>query len=82
MPSKSNDLFLGQSEKFKNMDKELLVTLIGLKILSELFGDDKAKWKLVALKSKKLLMKELGFQNQKDIDALVTEYQISLYVKD
>ena len=58
------------------------MTLIGLKILIDLFVDDKAKWKLVALKSKKLLMKELGFQNQKDIDALVTEYQISMYVKD
>ena len=43
------------------MDKELLVTLIGLKILNDFFQEDKKKWKLVALKSKKLLMKELGF---------------------
>jgi hypothetical protein len=42
------------------MDKELLITLIGIKMLNEIFKDDKLKWKLVALKSKKLLMKELG----------------------
>ena len=64
------------------MDKELLLTLIGIKILIELFQEDKAKWKLVVLKSKKLLMKELGLQNQKDVDNLVAEYKITQYLRE
>ena len=35
------------------MDKEVLNTIIGIKILQDHFGDDKLKWKFVVLKARK-----------------------------
>ena len=58
------------------MDRELLITLIGIKILIEFFKEDKLKWKLVVYKSKKFLFKALGLQNIKEVDTLVSEYKI------
>jgi hypothetical protein len=58
------------------MNKELIITLIGVKILIELFKKDKLKWKLVVQKSKKILFKALGLHNIKEVDTLVSEYNI------
>ncbi len=54
---------------------EVLVTLVGLKILAEHFGDDRKSWKLVASKARNALKKMLGFTA--DIDQALKELKIT-----
>jgi len=67
---------------FKQLKQEHIYTIIGLKMLNEKFKEDQAKWKLVAMKSKKWLKKELKLENVGQINKYIEEYKINEYVCD
>lgn len=79
---KDNDLYDSQDDIFKQLKKEHICTIIGLKILNEKFKGDQAKWKLVAMKSKKWLKKELNLENVGQINKYIEEYKINQYICD
>ena len=57
---------------FEDFTKEEVLTIIGIKVLQNLFKEDKAKWKFVVQKSKKFLKKD-------NIDELIDEFEINEY---
>jgi hypothetical protein len=54
---------------------EVLMTLAGLKILADYFGDDRKSWKLVAGKARNALKNMLGFTT--DIEKAITELNLT-----
>ena len=52
------------------LSDQVLLTLAGLKILTDYFGDDRKSWKRVASKARNALKNMLGFTA--DIDQAVT----------
>jgi hypothetical protein len=57
------------------LSDEVLLTLAGLKILADHFGDDRKSWKLVAGKARNALKNMLGFTA--DIDQTLTELKLT-----
>jgi hypothetical protein len=57
-----------------------LNTLRALKCLKEHFKDDQTKWKLVALKAKKFLVKELSLSSTKEVDEIVSKFDIKFII--
>ena len=53
---------------FDSISEELICTIIGIKVLEEVFKDDKLKWKLIVFKSKKLLITQLSLPSFNLID--------------
>jgi len=65
----------GQVEELKNLSQEVLLTIIGVRILQDRFASDKLKWKLVVSKSKKYIRQQLGLQNNTEVDALIAKFK-------
>ena len=63
--------------KFENLSDETLLTLVGLKVLKEIFTADKAKWKMVGAKAKKFVMKEMGLDAKK-VDEFLQELDLGV----
>jgi hypothetical protein len=45
-----------------------------------LFKNDHAKWKLVALKAKKFLVKELSLSSTKEVYAIMSKFDIKFII--
>ncbi len=57
------------------LSNEVLLTLVGLKILADHFGDDRKSWKLVAGKARNALKSMLGFKG--DIDQALAKLNLT-----
>ena len=60
----------GENKKapFDSISEELICTIIGIKVLQDVFKDDKLKWKFIVFKSKKLLMTQLSLPSFDQLD--------------
>ena len=68
------------AELTDDLVKDLLWTFIGVKLLEEKFAGDRAKWKLVVNKSKKLLVKRLNLADTKAVDSLLTACVVTKFI--
>ena len=55
--------------KLKDLSVDVQSTIIGLLLLQQYCMEHKAKWKLVAVKAKKYIKKEMNLENLKDVDS-------------
>ena len=62
-----------------NFALPVLYTLIGIKLLQEVFGGEKAKWKLVVMKAKKWVARELKLESAKKVDELLEKLEMDPY---
>ena len=53
------------NEQIKGLSEECLLTLVGIKILTESFQQNKAEWKLVVQKGRGILKNKFGMEDQK-----------------
>ena len=64
----------------KNLPKEVLLTLIGIKILKAKFNANRSEWNLVAGKAVGYLKWTLGGQLPLPLDELLQKIEIQTYV--
>ena len=58
----------------------ILRTIIGVKVLQDIYAQDFSKWRLAVLKSKKLIQRKLVLEKLKEVNILIDEFEISDYV--
>ena len=64
----------------KNLPKEVLLTLVGIKILKERFNSNRSEWNLVAGKAVGYLKRTLGGQLPLPLDQMLEKIVIQTYI--